>query len=121
MIKKKKTIITIVGFALLDAIVIILVFFFFIRHPAYSVHVRIKPPLKIYTRQQLAAYNGDDPSKPIYIGLDGYVFDVSKSPGIYGLGGEYHKLAGTDTTSPLMEMFGAATVMRKYYAVGVLK
>jgi predicted heme/steroid binding protein len=48
------------------------------------------------TDAQLAAYDGSDPNKPIYIALNGTIYDVSISPGTYGPGGSYHVFAGKD-------------------------
>ncbi|EGW34768.1 uncharacterized protein SPAPADRAFT_131376 [Spathaspora passalidarum NRRL Y-27907] len=48
------------------------------------------------TTEQLALYNGTDPSLPIYIGINGRVYDVSISRSIYGPRGTYNKLAGKD-------------------------
>ncbi|KAH3954538.1 hypothetical protein HBH98_073470 [Parastagonospora nodorum] len=48
------------------------------------------------TDAQLASYDGSDPSKPIYIALNGTIYDVSISPQTYGPGGSYHVFAGKD-------------------------
>jgi predicted heme/steroid binding protein len=37
-----------------------------------------------FTEAELLQYNGVDPSKPIYLALDGDVYDVSANPGMYG-------------------------------------
>lgn len=68
----------------------------------------------------LAAYNGDDPDKPIYIGFDGYVYDVSKGREFYQKGGSYHDLAGKDSTADL-KLFGGNIIKKKYPIVGILK
>ncbi|KAF2010926.1 cytochrome b5 [Aaosphaeria arxii CBS 175.79] len=48
------------------------------------------------TDAQLATYDGTDPSLPIYLALNGTIYDVSSSPGTYGPGGSYHFFAGRD-------------------------
>jgi hypothetical protein len=40
----------------------------------------------------LAQYNGEDQNRPIYVGIDGEVFDVTSSKRMYGPGGAYHCL-----------------------------
>lgn len=46
--------------------------------------------------KQLSLYNGTDSSLPIYISVNGTIFDVTKSKHIYGPGGRYHIFAGHD-------------------------
>ncbi|KAF2466423.1 uncharacterized protein BDR25DRAFT_336568 [Lindgomyces ingoldianus] len=48
------------------------------------------------TDDQLLAYDGTDPKKPIYLALNGTIYDVSASPQTYGPGGSYHFFAGRD-------------------------
>lgn len=48
------------------------------------------------TDAELLAYDGSDPNKPIYIALNGTIYDVSISPQTYGPGGSYHVFAGKD-------------------------
>lgn len=48
------------------------------------------------TDAQLLTYDGTDPSKPIYLALNGTIYDVSSSPQTYGPGGSYHFFAGRD-------------------------
>lgn len=44
-------------------------------------------------------YDGrDHPSVPIYVALNGTIYDVSASPHLYGPGGSYHFFAGRDAT-----------------------
>ncbi|RMJ23910.1 hypothetical protein PHISP_05217 [Aspergillus sp. HF37] len=57
----------------------------------------LKGPLHL-TPAQLALYNGTDPSLPIYLAVNGSVFDVSANPMMYGPGGSYHFFAGRDAT-----------------------
>ncbi|KAK4496931.1 hypothetical protein PRZ48_011380 [Zasmidium cellare] len=50
------------------------------------------------TESELKAYDGTDPDKPIYLGINGTIFDVSASPAFYGPGGHYHHFVGRDAT-----------------------
>lgn len=50
------------------------------------------------TPAQLSLYNGTDPSLPIYLAVNGTVFDVSANRAIYGPGGSYNFFAGRDAT-----------------------
>lgn len=46
--------------------------------------------------QQLANYNGKDTSLPIYLAINGSIYDVSSASGIYGPQGSYRVFAGRD-------------------------
>jgi len=46
----------------------------------------------------LLAFTGEDPEKPIYVALNGTIFDVSSGRGFYGPGGHYGHFAGRDAT-----------------------
>lgn len=48
------------------------------------------------TDAELAAYDGSDPSKPVYLALNGTIYDVSAGRRIYGPGGSYNVFAGKD-------------------------
>jgi len=50
------------------------------------------------TDAELAGYDGSDPNKPIYLALNGTIFDVSAGRRVYGPGGSYHVFAGKDAT-----------------------
>lgn len=50
------------------------------------------------TEEELKAYDGTDPEKPIYLGINGLIFDVSASPAFYGPGGHYNHFVGKDAT-----------------------
>ena len=50
------------------------------------------------TLEELAAYDGTDPSKPIYLAINGTIYDVSKGARIYGPGGSYQYFAGCDAS-----------------------
>ena len=48
------------------------------------------------TMEELALYNGSDPNLPIFLALNGSVYDVTSSRHIYGPGGSYSILPGKD-------------------------
>ncbi|KAJ5530405.1 hypothetical protein N7527_003798 [Penicillium freii] len=50
------------------------------------------------TPSQLSLYNGTDTSLPLYVAVNGTVFDVSANRMIYGPGGSYNFFAGRDAT-----------------------
>jgi predicted heme/steroid binding protein len=56
-----------------------------------------KGPLHL-TPEQLALYNGTDPTKPIYLAINGTIFDVSAGRHTYGPGGSYEVFAGRDAS-----------------------
>ncbi|KAL3502440.1 hypothetical protein ACH5RR_036889 [Cinchona calisaya] len=58
------------------------------------------PPLKhrLFSVEELSLYNGSDPQQPIYLGILGTVFDVTKGKSHYGSGGGYNHFAGRDAS-----------------------
>jgi predicted heme/steroid binding protein len=48
------------------------------------------------TPTELLAYDGTDPTKPIYLAINGSIYDVSANARTYGPGGSYHYFAGCD-------------------------
>lgn len=50
------------------------------------------------TPDELSAYDGRDPEKPIYLAINSTIYDVSKGRHIYGPGGSYNWFAGTDAS-----------------------
>ena len=56
-----------------------------------------EPPIEL-TPEELTAYDGTDPSKPIYLAINGSIFDVTPGARIYGPGGSYHWFAGCDAS-----------------------
>jgi len=75
--------------------------------------------LKKFSTAELAKYNGVDPNIPIYLGLDGFVYDISKGREFYKVGGPYHDLAGKDSSKDL-HLVGEGIIKRKYPVVGKL-
>ena len=65
----------------------------FVRPAALSAYFR--GPVML-TDAQLAAYDGSDPAKPIYLALNGTIYDVSAGRRVYGPGGSYNVFAGKD-------------------------
>ncbi|KAL2006826.1 hypothetical protein VTN00DRAFT_9494 [Thermoascus crustaceus] len=57
----------------------------------------LRGPLYL-TPDQLSLYNGTDPSLPIYLAVNGSIFDVSANPMMYGPGGSYNFFTGRDAT-----------------------
>jgi predicted heme/steroid binding protein len=61
----------------------------YIQHKVFNNYVEL-------TLEQLSMFNGTDSTLPIYIAINGLVYDVTGSPTIYGPNGAYSKLAGKD-------------------------
>ncbi|RAL05464.1 putative heme/steroid binding domain protein [Aspergillus ibericus CBS 121593] len=57
----------------------------------------IQGPL-LLTPTELSLYNGTDPTLPIYLSVNGTIFDVSANPLVYGAGGHYNFFTGRDAT-----------------------
>jgi predicted heme/steroid binding protein len=55
---------------------------------------KIKGPVNL-TESDLASYDGKD-GRPIYLAVNGSVYDVSASPELYGPGGSYSFFTGKD-------------------------
>lgn len=53
------------------------------------------PPL-ILTAAELAAYDGSDPAKPLLLGINGTIYDVSSNQRVYGPDGSYNVFTGVD-------------------------
>src|SRR3989339_147541 len=83
-------------------------------------NIKNEQSLRIFTAQKLSKYNQDDPKLPIYLALNGYVFDVTKGKDFYKNGAGYHYLAGKDSSKDL-NLIGGDIIVRKYPVVGKLK
>ncbi|CEP22792.1 unnamed protein product [Cyberlindnera jadinii] len=53
------------------------------------------------TEDELLQFNGSDASKPLYIAINGTVWDVSSNPRSFGAGGSYGSFAGKDVARAL--------------------
>ncbi|KAI9221708.1 cytochrome b5-like heme/steroid binding domain-containing protein [Blastocladiella britannica] len=51
---------------------------------------------RVFTPEELALYNGTDPTLPIYLAVMSDVFDVTAGRDYYGPGSGYHFFAGRD-------------------------
>ncbi|KAM4043421.1 LOW QUALITY PROTEIN: neudesin [Anomaloglossus baeobatrachus] len=60
-------------------------------------------PVRLFTDEDLARYNGDQEDQPIYMAVKA-VFDVSAGKEFYGKGAPYNKLAGKDSTRAVAKM-----------------
>lgn len=67
----------------------------------------------------LKEFDGSDNSKPIYIALNGKVYDVSEGRKFYETGGTYHYLAGRDSSKEL-NIIGGAIIEKKYRVIAIL-
>jgi len=61
-------------------------------------------PNRTFTKQQLKAYDGSNPTGPIYLSICGVVYDVTTGESFYGPGGGYACFAGTDASRGLAKM-----------------
>ncbi|KNA06020.1 hypothetical protein SOVF_184960 [Spinacia oleracea] len=55
-------------------------------------------PSRLFIAQELSLYNGTDEQLPIFLGILGSVFDVTKGKSHYGVGGAYNHFAGRDAS-----------------------
>lgn len=65
---------------------------------AQHVATRLQRAPIYLTLDELAAFDGSDESKPIYLAINGTIFDVSANPRIYGKGGTYNVFTGADAS-----------------------
>ncbi|KAJ3494494.1 hypothetical protein NLG97_g4045 [Lecanicillium saksenae] len=50
------------------------------------------------TPDELSKYNGYEKGKPLYLAVNGTIFDVSNGLNMYGVGGSYHFFVGRDAS-----------------------
>ncbi|MEI8232588.1 MAG: cytochrome b5 domain-containing protein [bacterium] len=115
-LKISKTTKIVVAFALL----MIILDWFYLRRANQNIP-QLDSNLPSFNQIELAKYNGDDTNLPIYLVLDGYVYDVSAGrANFYGPGEAYHDLVGKDS-STLLHLVGGNIIQQKYSIVGVYK
>jgi predicted heme/steroid binding protein len=110
--KFKVVLIIIVAFLLVDAIGLYIIF-----RPSHQTPIQAN--LKTYTAAELKKYDGSDPSLPIYLAMDSYVYDITKGKTYYQPGGAYHSLAGKDSSVEL-HFAGGGIISSKYPIIGKL-
>ncbi|XP_038616902.1 neudesin [Tachyglossus aculeatus] len=62
------------------------------------------PPVRLFTEEDLARYNGEEEDQPIYLAVKGVVFDVTSGKEFYGRGAPYNALTGKDSTRGVAKM-----------------
>ncbi|XP_010908263.1 membrane steroid-binding protein 2 [Elaeis guineensis] len=71
-------------------------------------HEPVIPPEPVQmgemTLEELRAYNGSDPRKPLLMAIKGQIYDVSRGRMFYGPGGPYALFAGRDASRALALM-----------------
>jgi predicted heme/steroid binding protein len=75
--------------------------------------------IKTLTPSELSQFNGTNPNLPIYLALNGNVYDVTAGKEFYQTGGSYHYLAGRDSSTEL-NLIGGGIIKRKYPVIGKL-
>ncbi len=75
--------------------------------------------LPTMTLSQLKEFDGTDPNKPIYLAMDGKIYDVSAGREYYEPIGSYHMLAGTDA-SAMLHIAGGSIIQKKYKVIATL-
>lgn len=119
--KLRKWKITTTGKIVIITLLLMLVGDWFIYNKIMNQSVPVAAGLPSITADELSKYNGDSPDMPIYLALNGYVYDVSAGKDdFYGQGQAYHDLVGKDS-SALLNIFGGEIIKRKYKIVGVYK
>jgi len=76
-------------------------------------------PNRYITVSELSTYDGSDPAKPIYLAMNGLVYDVTTGRKFYEPGGSYHWLAGKDSSTDL-NLIGGDIIKKKYPVIGKL-
>ncbi|KAL6955955.1 Membrane steroid-binding protein 1 [Sarracenia purpurea var. burkii] len=66
----------------------------------------LPPPVQVgeITEEELKAYDGSDPNKPLLMAIKAQIYDVSQSRVFYGPGGPYALFAGKDASRALAKM-----------------
>jgi len=76
--------------------------------------------LKVFDEEELKAYDGSDPSKPVYVAYCGKVYDVTSSP-LFLEGMHFEHYCGCDLTEFMEDAPHDAGVMEELNVVGVFK
>ena len=74
--------------------------------------------LPVFNATSLLQYDGTNEKLPVYVGLDGYVYDVTPGEKFYVPGGIYHDVAGKDASNQL-HIYGGDIIKEKYKVVGI--
>jgi predicted heme/steroid binding protein len=75
---------------------------------------------RTFTSTELSLYNGDDPNLPVYLAMDGLVYDVSAGRSdFYNPDMPYHYLTGKDSSTEL-HFAGGGIIKVKYPVIGTL-
>ncbi|KAJ1694168.1 hypothetical protein LUZ63_010866 [Rhynchospora breviuscula] len=66
----------------------------------------LPPPVQLgeINEEELKAYDGSDPKKPLLMAIKGQIYDVTQSRMFYGPGGPYALFAGRDASRALAKM-----------------
>ncbi|KAG6502612.1 hypothetical protein ZIOFF_034897 [Zingiber officinale] len=66
----------------------------------------LEPPVQLgeVAEEELLAYDGSDPKKPLLMAIKGQIYDVTQSRMFYGPGGPYALFAGKDASRALAKM-----------------
>ncbi|XP_076886926.1 membrane steroid-binding protein 1-like [Bidens hawaiensis] len=66
----------------------------------------LPPPVQLgeISEEELKAYDGNDPQKPLLMAIKSQIYDVSQSRMFYGPGGPYALFAGKDASRALAKM-----------------
>lgn len=116
---KSKTIKKLVIILIVLFLVSFVVFFFYSYQTKRNMKVVVKEDIQTMTLSELSKYDGTDPTKPIYLGLNGYVYDVTEGRKFYETNGTYHYLAGKDSSEEL-NLIGGDIIVRKYKVIAKL-
>ncbi|ORX72272.1 cytochrome b5 [Linderina pennispora] len=71
------------------------------RQVASSSLPRNIPPVRDFTPRELSEFDGRDENTPLYMAVNGTVYDVSNGRSFYGPGGPYANFAGRDASRGL--------------------
>ncbi|CAH1439010.1 unnamed protein product [Lactuca virosa] len=76
------------------------------RSSSFEESEPLPPPVQLgeVTEEELKAYDGNDPKKPLLMAIKGQIYDVSQSRMFYGPGGPYALFAGKDASRALAKM-----------------